>query len=124
MRFSRREIDSAKDLKSLGLPWEPAVGHYIYDETGTLQQSSPFQRHIYFILNYYCFLQRVGGVRQFKELMTWLPAWHDARQVLRSFEVSNTHVHRELLRNGSVEKGLELLAIYRMIKECLRRRVR
>jgi len=84
LQFSRQQIELAITFKQLGLVWEPVVGNYVYDLSDALKPSSPFQDGVYFLLNYDCFMQRVGGLDRFKELMTWLPTWNDAREILQS----------------------------------------
>ena len=92
MRFTAEEIEMARQLRRLGLPWEPQPGHYVYDETAVCRKGSPFQDRVYFILNYDYFMNQVGGVDRFKQIMLWLPTWQDARYVLRSLGFSNPEV--------------------------------
>lgn len=119
MRFTDSEIASAIKLKQLGLAWEPAVGHYVCDTGRVVKPSSPFQDGVYFLLNYDCFMERVGGLDRFKTIMTWLPTWSDARLVLRSFGVSDEEVQRRLVAANALIHGTELRELYRLITECL-----
>ena len=121
-RFSDREIELALEFKSLGLEWEPFVGNYVFDAEGAVTQSSPFQDRVYFLLNYDCFMQKVGGLERFKEIMTWLPTWSDARAILRSLGASNAEVCQELTRTEAFETDRELLVLYEMIAERLRQK--
>lgn len=121
MQFTQQQIDLAGEFKNLGLPWEPSVGNYVYDGTGSVKPSSPFQDGVYFLLNYDYFTQRLGGVVRFKELMTWLPTWDDARKILKSFGVADKDVQHELTEQNSIENGTELLALYKMIGDKLRK---
>jgi hypothetical protein len=115
MKFSSRQIELAVELKALGLTWEPSVGNYVYDATGAVKPTSPFQEHVYFLLNYDCFMERVGGVERFKAIMTWLPTWTDARGILRSLGVSDKEVQEQLVYSGALVDGTELLKLYELI---------
>lgn len=119
MRFTTEEIEMARQLRRLGLPWEPQPGNYVYDETGFCRKGSPFQDRVYFILNYDYFMDQVGGVDQFKQIMLWLPTWEDARHVLRSLGVSDAEVDAALQRNRAIERQHELLSLYETIAERL-----
>lgn len=122
MRFTQQQIELATRIKANGLSWEPAVGNYVYDETGFFKPSSPFQEHVYFLLNYDCFMQKVGGTERFKMLMIWLPTWEDSRAILSAHGVSSAEVERELIRQNALAKGTELITLYQMIHESLRNR--
>lgn len=50
MQFRTEEIEMARQLRRLGLPWEPKTGHYVYDETGLCRKTSPFQDGVNFVL--------------------------------------------------------------------------
>lgn len=62
MRFGTELLTLAGEFKGLGLPWEPAVGNYVYDSHTVVQPTSPFQDHGYFLLNYECFMRKVGSI--------------------------------------------------------------
>jgi hypothetical protein len=109
----------ARELRRLDLPWEPRAGHYVFDETGFCSKESPFQDGVYFILNYDYFMNQAGGVERFKEIMLWLPTWHDARNILQSFSVSDQEVAVELRERRAIEDGRELLVLYDLIAEHL-----
>ena len=64
-------------------------------------------------------MDRVGGVERFKTIMTWLPTWSDAREILRSLGVSNKEVQDELVRSRALEDGSELLKLYELIAQHL-----
>lgn len=119
MRFSEEEIQTARRLRDNGLAWEPQAGHYVYDETGFCKQTSPFQDKVYFILNYPYFMRAVGGVERFKEIMLWLPTWHDLRQMLRDLKVTDLQVAMYLKERKAIELGDERLALYELMGECL-----
>ncbi|HAY79687.1 MAG TPA: hypothetical protein DCY79_07765 [Planctomycetaceae bacterium] len=119
MRFSNQELAAATHLKRSGLTWEPAVGNYVYDAGGLVKPSSPFQPGVYFLLNYDCFMQRVGGLAQFKAIMTWLPTWHDARSLLSAFGIGAAEIQHRLEQTNALEQGTELLELYRLLANCL-----
>ena len=119
MEFSDRQIELAKQLKDLGLAWTPAVGHYVYDVSGRAEGSSPFQDHVFFILNYDRFVDRLGGIEKLKKSMVWMPLWHDTREILRSLGVEDDEVELELVRKSAIARGTELLALYEMIAQQL-----
>ena len=123
MQFSQEEIEMARELRRLGLKWEPCVGHYVYDENRSCPKGSPFQDRVYFILNYDCFMNHLGGVERFKEVMLWLPTWHDAREMLQSLGVSDEKVALRLQGCRALESRKELLILYEMIAESLRDRI-
>lgn len=115
MKFTEQQITLARRFKRLGLAWEPAVGNYVYDAGGAVTPTSPFQEHVYFLLNYDCFMERVGGLERFKAIMMWLPTWSDAREILANLGVTNDEVRDELVRSEALEAGSELLQLYKLI---------
>ena len=119
MRYTDDEIHLARQLRDRRLLWQPKAGHYVYDETGFCKQASPFQDRVYFILNYPYFMKTVGGVDRFKEIMTWLPTWEDARQILRNHHVSDQQDLAHLCNEHAVEDGTERFALYRLIASSL-----
>ena len=119
MRYTEAEIEMARQLRRNGLAWEPKAGHYVYDETAFCKQPSPFQDRVYFILNYPYFMKTVGGVERFKEIMTWLPTWDDARGILRSLQVSDQDILDHLGKERAIETGTERLALYELIAATL-----
>ena len=114
------EIELARQFRRDGLVWEPQPGNYVYDETGFCKQPSPFQDRVYFILNCPYFMKAVGGVDRFKEIMTWLPTWDDARDILRSLRVSDDRILEHLRRERAIENGRERVVLYEMIASALR----
>ncbi len=119
MQFSDEEIALARKLHQTGISWEPQAGHYVYDETGFCKQASPFQSQVYFILNYDYFMKAVGGVERFKQIMFWLPTWHDARQLLKSLEVSDARIADRLENSCAIEQGTERFILYQLIETTL-----
>ena len=121
MQFLDAEIEAARQLRQLGLAWKPAPGHFVFDETGIVDRPSPFQPGVYFILNYDYFMQLAGGAERFAEIMTWLPAWHDARAILQTLDVPDDVVAETLQREQAIRNRRELLVLYRLIEKQLRR---
>lgn len=120
MRFSADEIQWAKHLHDLGLPWEPRPGHYVWDEAGYIEQPSPFQDRVYFILDLKHFLRRTGSLDTLKTSMIWLPTWHDARDILAAMGVEDEVVAEALRAPPALERREELLTLYRLIASRLR----
>ena len=119
MRFSEQEIRLAQRLRRLGLTWEPGTGHYVWDEVGLIDCRSPFHDQIYFILDLKHFLRRAGTVQSLKAAMTWLPTWHDAREILKSLGVSHESVAQRLTQSNAIVERSELATLYRLIAEAL-----
>jgi hypothetical protein len=119
--FSDDEIAAARRLKSLGLPWSPAPGHYVFDEAGLIEPPSPFRPGVYFILDLRHFLRRSGTVERLREAMAWLPTWADARGLLRSAGVPDAAVAEALRSARAVETGTELTVLYDLIARTLPR---
>ena len=118
--FSETEIKLARQLRDNGLTWEPAVGHYVYDESGLCEKGSPFQERVYFILNHAYFMQLIGGVDRFKAEMLWLPTWEDLRAIIRGFGYSDADVAQYLVAKQSIVTGEERLDLYRFVDLHLR----
>ncbi len=121
MRFSQQDIDSARRLRELGLSWFPAPGHFVFDEAGVVEQPSPFQERVYFILELRHFLRRTGCVDRLKSALFWLPTWHDARELLHSHGVADSEVADALHNAGYIDSWSELLTLYGLIAIGLQR---
>lgn len=106
---------AARRLKEQGLPLQPGPGHFVFDEAGIIEQPSPFQPRVYFMLDLKHFLRRNRTVEQLKAATFWLPTWHDARALLRSMAVTDEAVADALRHDRSVESGSELLTLYRLL---------
>jgi hypothetical protein len=119
MRFSPAKIVLALELKRQGLPWEPQPGHFVWDETGLIEQTSPFHDRVYFILDLKHFLRRTSTIENLQKMFYWLPTWQDAREVLHNFGVNSSEIADRLLKEKAVEKETERLVLYRMIHESL-----
>ena len=121
MRFSQLEIDAARRLSELGLNWSPAPGQFVLDEAGVIEQPSPFQERVYFILDLKHFLRRTGSVDRLKRALFWLPTWHEAREILRSQGVADVEVADALIGARSIESRSELSTLYRLLEAGLKR---
>ena len=115
MRFAEEEIALARQLREHGLGWEPAVGHYVFDETGLIEVPSPFQERVYFILDLKHFLRRAGDIETLEARMLWLPQWHQARQIARALGIPDDEVARKLADGRVFASNAELSALYRLI---------
>jgi hypothetical protein len=119
MQFSQQQIDLALEMKRLGLDWEPAVGHYVYDRQHIVDRPSPFQPRVYFVLNFDHFIRLVGGVERFRTEMAWLPTWEDAREILAKLGVSDADLQRRLMEVDAIGRRVEMDEIYRAIRDRL-----
>ena len=113
MQFNEDQITIARRLKQHGFPWQPQVGHYVYDANRICPKSSPFQEGVYFLLNFDCFMQHVGGVQRFRDNMVWLPTWYEAREILYQLGVPDTEVAHHSAE--AILQGQELTSLYRLI---------
>jgi hypothetical protein len=119
MHFTAEQIALARQMRDHGLPWDPAVGHYVHDETGLIEIPSPFQQHVYFILDMKHFLRRAGTVDALKARMLWLPQWHQARKIARDLGIPDAVLTRQLANGQAFESDAELNTLYRLIIEAL-----
>ncbi len=119
MRFSQDCIDVARLLKETGLNWKPQCGQFVWDEAGVIDAPSPFHDKVYFILDIKHFLRRTKNIERLKEVMIWLPTWHDCREMLKEFGVTNSQISDYLNENQSIQDESELLALYHLIQNQL-----
>ncbi len=119
MKFSDEELELAQLFKAFGLPWTPACGHYLLDQSELIECESPFQDRVFFILDLKHFLRRSGTLEQLKERVCWLPDWHDAREILKQLEVGSCEIAKHLASTQAIESGTERLELYRLIEQRL-----
>ncbi len=119
MKFTQTEIELARRLKQLGLGWTPSVGHFVWDESGLIECSSPFHDHVYFILDLKHFLRRAGTIERLQQDLCWLPTWEQSRELLRQAGVAEAEVARRLVASGAIESGNERICLYEMLAEQL-----
>jgi hypothetical protein len=120
MLFSDEQIALARQMREHGLPWRPAVGHYVLDETELIEIPSPFQQRVYYILDMKHFLRRAGSVEALTDRMLWLPQWHQAREIAREMGISDAAVARQVADETVFAANAELSALYRLILSALR----
>lgn len=118
-QFSETEIQLAKQMRLLGLPWTPRPGQFVLDPTGLVTRASPFQDRVYFVLNYEYFTKIAGGEQRFREIMIWLPTWEQCRDILRELHVSDQQVLSYLVDHNAFADGQERRQLYQMIVETL-----
>lgn len=117
--YSDEEIAGARELRERGLNWQPAVGHYCYDESNLIDAPSPFQENVYFILDLKHFLRRSETIAALADKMTWLPDWRQTRQLLRERGVSDEAVAQRLAEKNAIAAQRELLTLYEFLAEQL-----
>ena len=117
--FTDDEIGLARQMRDQGLLWEPAVGHYVFDDMGLIDAPSPFQPRVYFILDLKHFLRRSSDIETLKSRMLWPPQWHEARRILRGLGVSDAMVMARLVAARAIETQSELCLLYELILETL-----
>ncbi|MCS7469398.1 hypothetical protein NZK35_22325 [Stieleria sp. ICT_E10.1] len=115
MTFTDRMIELAIAMKSAGVPWQPSAGHYVLDQDRVVQRASPFQEHVYFVLNLPHFVKLAGGVDAFVDKMVWLPTWEQSRQVLRDAGMTDQCLQSILLEKNSIARQEELVTLYELI---------
>jgi hypothetical protein len=115
MTFSKQEIETAKRLRTLALPWHPQPGHFVWDEMHMIEAPSPFQDQVYFILDLKHFLRRAGSIEALKAAMIWLPTWHDARAILHHIGAAGQDIADALKAQKAVQRGTELVTLYQLI---------
>lgn len=118
-KFTPEEIQQARKLKRLGLPWIPQVSHYVWDETGIINCPSPFHDMVYFILDLKHFLRRAGTIERLQAELCWLPTWEQARDLLRRYGLPNETVVRRLHESNALNRGEERLCLYLLLEEAI-----
>ncbi len=119
MRFTEEQIRLARVLRDSGLDWQPAVGHFVYDDSGLIETPSPFQDRVYFILDLRHFLRRAGSLDALRTRAFWLPEWGQLRAELAKRGLTDLEVARYLFQHAGVEFGRELTCLYELLGEVL-----
>lgn len=119
MKFTPLEIELARRLKQLGLAWTPGVGHYVWDEAGLIDCSSPFHDHVYFILDLKHFLRRAKTIERLQQDLCWLPTWEQARDLLRELGCTDAVVQQRLSEARAIETARERICLYGLLAEQL-----
>lgn len=119
MNFTQEEIAQAIKLRELGVPWSVKAGLYIYDHDGLIRPGSPFQDHVYFLLDVACFDEYFTSREKLQASVTWLPTWQDAREKLSELKVESKRVAYHLAARNSLINGTELLDLYELLEMAL-----
>lgn len=120
--FSDAEISAAKSLRADGLEWNPAVGHYCFDEGGLVEAPSPFQDRVYFILDLRHFLRRANTIERLVAEMCWIPTWRQTRDLLRARGITDQQVQKHLMDSDAISSGDELRILYQFLRDNLHSR--
>jgi hypothetical protein len=115
-----RIMQLALQMKQAGLPWEPAVGCFVWDREGIIAQPSPFPKRIYFILSMKRFMAIFGDVEKMKHRLVWLPTWYQARQIIHRLQVGDMDRGSPQHTNPSSSPEAELAGLYQCILCTLR----
>jgi hypothetical protein len=113
--FTDSEVQLARQLRALELPWTPMAGQFVLDESGLVERESPFQPGVFFVLNYEYFMKIAGGVDRFREIMLWLPTWEQSRELLRDMGVSDEQVAKHLADSNAFAGGNERACLYELM---------
>jgi hypothetical protein len=119
MIFSDDEIHRAIELRSLNIPWTVAPGMYIYDSDKRIKPGSPFQPHVYFLLDINCFDAYFGSRQELQDSVTWLPTWYDARKKLTELKVEDKRIAYHFAARNSIVRKTELVDLYELIASAL-----
>lgn len=117
--FTEEELELAQLFKAYALEWTPLPGQYVLDQEHVLPHESPFQPHVFFILDLDHFVRYTGSVERFREAFCWLPTWEQARQILRELGVSDAELCSILSDSQAFSRGEERLQLYRMIEDAM-----
>jgi len=114
MHFTETEIELARSIKQAGFDWNPVPGHFVLDDDEVFHHTSPFQPHVFFILDLQHFLRYTETIDGMKRRLVWLPTWFDAREQLRLSGVTNEEILTRLQDDKAVENGRELECLLRL----------
>ena len=108
MEFSDQQIKLATELKAAGLPWQPQQGQYIFDIHERIKPGSPFQKGVYYLLDFDCFVDYFGSPTNLAANTAWLPTFEEARS-LRKAKIDHLQWVQPLRR------GNELAFLYGLL---------
>jgi hypothetical protein len=117
--FNLRLAESARRLKTLGLPWSPHVGCFVWDPEGVIGVPSPFPHNIYFILSLPRFVAIFGSPEKIAQGLVWLPTWHQARCLCARLGVDDAAAAAAGLDPAA---GEDLMALYDLLARALENR--
>jgi hypothetical protein len=121
MPFEDRICQQALELKRLGLNWHPHVGCFVWDVDNIIQVDSPFPGNIYFILSLPRFIDIFGSIENIIAKLVWLPTWHQARLLCQQLGIPDTAIAGCLESDRHVSPGEQLLQIYELMAEAIRK---
>jgi hypothetical protein len=119
--FDERHMLLARELKHLGLAFEPHVGCFVWDPQNVISADSPFPSRVYFILSLPRFLDIFGSKETIVEKLVWLPTWHQARLVSRKLGVADERIVAIWQTGHAPAPGEELLQLYKLMIDALKR---
>ena len=122
MPFTLRHAELAKEMKRLGIDWHPHVGCFVWDPEGYIRANSPFPQRIYFILSLPRFIEIFGTIAAMAEYLVWMPTWHQTRLLCRRYQMPDEISAKILIGAASQNPGEELIALYNLIIDFLRKR--
>lgn len=114
IKFTDLDIELAKAIKKAGFDWKPKPGHFVLDDDQVFHHTSPFQEHVFFILDLQHFLRYAGSIEGMKSRLVWLPTWHDAREQLRKLGITDHMMALYLHDKRAIENGKELEWLLRL----------
>ena len=122
MVFNRTICNLAREIKRLGIKWQPHVGCFVWDPDKTIVVESPFPQRIYFILSLARFIDIFGSRAAIVEKLVWLPTWHQARLLCQQLNVPDDAISKIWHSRKSLSAGEELQKIYEHIIVALQNR--
>lgn len=120
--FTRSHAELAREMKQLGLAWQPHVGCFVWDPDGRIAVDSPFPERMYFILSLPRFIDMFGSRKAVAEALVWLPTWHQARLLCRRYDVADARVAAIWTGAQAIDPGRELIDLYGLLIEALKKR--
>ncbi|MBR9987974.1 MAG: hypothetical protein KFF68_18885 [Desulfosarcina sp.] len=82
-------LAAAYRLKTLGLPWSPQVGCFVWDREAVISVPSPFPKRVYFILSMRRFTDIFGSEEKMRQQLVWVPTWYQAVQLCSRLGVAD-----------------------------------
>ncbi len=108
-------LAAAFRLKTLGLPWSPQVGCFVWDRNAVISAPSPFPKRVYFILNMRRFTDIFGSEENMRRQLVWVPTWHQAVQLCSRLGVAEVDADRFSDGKGFASGEDGLLRLYARI---------
>ena len=118
--IEQRILDTALRLKTLGLPWTPHVGCFVWDREAIILAPSPFPKRVYFILSMPRFLNIFGSEANMQRRLVWVPTWHQAFQLCRRLGISVDKAGGMIDEQGITSGADALLRWYALIAQMLK----